>query len=43
MASQHSEARNRWLSLDLAIDNRLRQHSALGLSSPQQRLDELLR
>ena len=43
MPFQTSEERNRWLPRYLAIYNRLRQHSALGGRSPQQRLKELLR
>ena len=43
MSFQNCEERNRWLPRYLAIDNRLRKHSALGWRSPQQRLTELLR
>jgi transposase InsO family protein len=43
MAFQNSEERNRWLPRYLAINSRLRKHSALGWPSPQQRLVELLR
>jgi hypothetical protein len=43
MAFQNSEERNRWLPRYLAMDNRLRKHTALGWRSPQQRLVELLR
>ena len=43
MAFQNSDERYRCLARYLAIDNRLRKHSALGWRSPQQRLNELLR
>jgi hypothetical protein len=42
MAFQAYEERNSWLPRYLAIDIRLRKHSALGCRSPQQRLTELL-
>ena len=42
MPFQNSEERNRWLPRYLSIYNRLRNHSALGYRSPQQRLKELL-
>jgi len=42
MPFQNSEERNQWLPRYLAIDNRLRKHTALGGRSPQQRLNEQL-
>lgn len=42
MPFQSSDERNRWLPRYMAIDNRLRMHSALGWRPPQQWLVELL-
>ena len=41
MAYPNSEECNQWLPRYLAINNRLRKHSALGWLSPQQRVTEL--
>jgi hypothetical protein len=42
MPFQNSQERNAWLPRYLSIDNWIRKHSALGVRSPQQRLDELI-